>query len=115
MNAGRLRHRVTLQRAVDTAAAGSGAMTTAWTDLGSWRCEIKAAGGREGLIDGGVRAEADVRLIGRRNSIVMGLKPSDRALSADGVTFYNIAGFPESSNDNRGVTLRARTGLTDGR
>ena len=115
MNAGRLRHRVTLQRATDTASTTTGAAVPSWADLGNWWCEIKPVGGREGLIDGGVRAEADVRLIGRRNTVVMGLKPSDRAVSADGLTLYNIAGFPESTNDNASVTLRARVGLNDGR
>lgn len=115
MNAGRLRHRVTLQRAVDTVDDTTGAASKSWTDLGSWRCEIKPANGREAFIDGGIMAESSVLLIGRRNSVVASLTAADRAVSVDGVTLYNIAAPGESSNDNRTITLRARTGINDGR
>lgn len=114
MTIGARRHRVLLQRAVDTINDTSGAAIRTWTDIGSWHCEIRPASTREVLADGGVRADADIRLIGRRNTTVESMRAADRAVSVDGATFYNIAGLPEFSNDNKFVTLRARTGMNDG-
>lgn len=114
MRAGVLRHRVTLQRAADTINDATGGAVRTYTDIGSWRCEIRPGSTREALIDGGVRADADLRLIGRRNSTVASMRAVDRAVSADGVTFYNLAGLPEASNDNRQIVLRVRAGMNDG-
>lgn len=108
------RHRVLLQRAVDTISDTSGAAVRTWTDIGSWHCEIRPVTTREVLAEGGVRADADVRLVGRRNSVVAALRAADRAVSVDGATFYNISGLPELSNDNKFATLRASKGMNDG-
>lgn len=113
MKAGRLRHRVTLQQAANVVNDTTGGVARTWADLGSWWCEIRPASVREGLIDGGVRDEADVRLVGRRNSVVAGLRAMDRAVGTDG-RIFNIAGPPMVGNRNDEVILRAKVGLNDG-
>lgn len=113
MRAGALRHRVTLQRRVDVQDETTGAVEPAWTTLGTWRCEIKPLGVREGFIDGGVRDEADCRLIGRMNTVTAALAARDRAIRTDGI-IYNFAGPPMRGNRNDEVQIRAKSGLNDG-
>lgn len=113
MRAGALRHRVTLQRRVDVQDATTGAVEATWTTLGTWRCEIRPLGVREGFIDGGVRDEADCRLIGRMNTVIAALGGRDRAVRTDGI-IYNFAGQPMRGNKNAEVQIRARSGLNDG-
>ncbi len=114
MRAGILRHRVTLQRAVDTTNDTTGGVVRSWTDIGSWKCEVRPATVRELLVDGGIRDEADVRLIGRYNSQIAAVQAADRAVTPDGLRLYNLAGPPMISNDKREIVLRARTGMNDG-
>lgn len=113
MRAGTLRHRVTLQRRTDVQDQTTGAVSPTWTAIGNWRCEIRPIGVREGLIDGGVRDEADCRLVGRMNSITSTLDARDRAVRTDGL-IYNFAGPPMRGNKNDEIQIRAKSGLNDG-
>jgi head-tail adaptor len=113
MKAGRLRHRVTLQRAVDTQDDTTGEMVRSWVDIGHWKCERKPASVREGLIDGGVRDEATTRLVGRYNRALVGLEARDRAVGTDG-RIYNLAGPPQLGNANDEAVLYVKDGLNDG-
>lgn len=113
MKAGRLRHRVTLQRAVDTINDATGGAVRTWVAIGSWRYERAPATVREGLIDGGVMSEADEKWTGRYNSTVAALTAADRAVGTDG-RIYNLAGPPVAANGNQQIVLRVRSGLNDG-
>ena len=115
MSAGSSRHRVLLQAAIDTVNDTTGGVARTWDDIGYWHCEIRPTTVREAFIDGGIRDEADVRLVGLFNSRIETLKAADRAVSVDGATFYNLAGPPMVSNDRREAVLRARVGMNDGR
>lgn len=113
MKAGRLRHRVTLQRAVDTQDDTTGEMVRSWATVGHWWCERKPVSVREGLIDGGVRDEATSRLVGRYNRTLATLEARDRAVGADG-RIYNFAGAPQLGNANDEAMLYVKDGLNDG-
>ena len=113
MKAGRLRHRVTLQRAVDTQDDTTGEMVRSWATVGHWWCERQPIGVREGLIDGGIRDEADAKLVGRYNSALVGLAARDRAIGTDGRA-YNIVGPALLGNANDTATLRVKSGVNDG-
>ena len=113
MRAGALRHRVTLERRLDVQDSITGAVEPTWVPIGSWRCEIKPAGVREGVTDGGIRDEADCKLVGRMNSVTATLEARDRAVRTDGI-IYNFAGPPMRGNKNDEVAIRAKSGVNDG-
>lgn len=110
---GRRKHRVMLQRAVDTLDDATGSSATSFTDLGRWTCHKRPLSVREAEIAGGVRDEASVELVGRNNSTVRSLRAKDRAVDRDG-TIYNLAGEAMVSDDNRDAVLRVRSGLNAG-
>lgn len=113
MRAGALRHRVTLERRVDVQDADTGAVSPIWQTVGTWRCEIKPVAVREAFLEGGVRDEADCKLVGRMNSVTAALEARDRAVRTDGV-IYNFAGQPMRGNKNDEIAIRAKSGLNDG-
>ena len=114
MSAGSRRHRVLLQAAIDTLNDATGGVARSWDDIGYWNCEIRPTTVREALVDGGIRDESEVRLIGNFTTKIATLKAADRAVSRDGALYYNIAGPPMVSNDRRQAILRARVGMNDG-
>jgi head-tail adaptor len=113
MRAGIFRHRVLLQSAVDTVDDSTGEPARTWADLGYWHCEIAPISVREGLIDGGVRDEADTWLRGQYAPEVASMLAKDRAVSEAG-TFYNFAGIPQIDNERRKISIRVKSGLNDG-
>ena len=116
MNSGSRRHRVLLQRAVDTQDVDTGEPIRTWTDIGYWHCEIEPLSVREGLIDGGLLSEMDTRLRGNYSRTVIALSSRDRAVAdIDGVvTYYNFVGIPRIASDKTRVEIRAKSGLNEG-
>ena len=116
MKAGRRRHRVLLQRAVDTQDGVTGEMISSWADVGYWHCEIEPLSARETVLDGGIRDDMDSRLRGQYSRQVIAMKSRDRAVAdIDGLqTIYNFVGVPRIASNKSFVEFRAKSGMNDG-
>lgn len=111
MRAGRLRHRITMQRATPVTTDGS--TVTTWVDIGAVWGAVEPIRGREALIGGGILAEMDTRIVLRYNSLSATLLARDRVVH-DGVA-YNLVGNPvEKDTAHRELEFLAKSGVNDG-
>jgi SPP1 family predicted phage head-tail adaptor len=99
MRAGKLRHRVTLQRKTSTRDA-AGQHIEPWTDLGTVRASIEPLSGIERLDGGAEYAESTVRVRMRHSSLTGSLTPADR-LSYGGQVYdiQNVANLWERDRE----------------
>lgn len=116
MKTGLRRHRVLLQRAVETQDGATGEMLRSWADVGYWHCEIAPLSARETVFDGGIRDDMDSRLRGQYSRHVIAMKSRDRAVAdIDGLqTVYNFVGIARIASDKSFVEFRAKSGMNDG-
>jgi head-tail adaptor len=97
MRAGKLRHRVTIDHAVDVQDSTTGAVDTLWTPLVKVWADIQPARGRERFTDGGILAESDTKITLRSPpGFRLTAKHRIRHTSARfGDTIYNVVDVPE--------------------
>lgn len=110
MRAGRLRHRITMERAVQVTTDGS--TVTTWQTIGVVWGAVEPIRGREALIAGGTLAEMDTRIPLRYNSLTATLTARDRLLY-DGVS-YNIYSIAEKNTAHREIECLCKSGLNNG-
>ncbi len=110
MRAGRLRHRVTMERAVQVTTDGS--TVTTWQLHGYAWGAVEPIRGREALIAGATLAEMDTRIILRHNSLSATLTARDRITYA-GVA-YNLQSVVEVRTARREIEFLAKNGLNNG-
>jgi len=97
MRAGKLRHRVTIQRATET-QSDSGEVSRTWSTLATVWADIKPTSGAEAFRSGKIRADVGF-LVTIRGGVAAA--PSDR-ISLSGRTLEIVSVADE---DERGVTL----------
>jgi SPP1 family predicted phage head-tail adaptor len=98
-DAGRLRHRLTIRRVIET-SNGKGGYTTQWNDLAIVRAEVAGldAQGREGIIGQALQGIATFRIRIRWRSDIM---DSDQLRAFDG-----CFGRPNDGADHVDVNIR---------
>jgi len=91
MKAGRLRHKVTLQRR-STNKNSYGELVDTWTDIAVRRCSIEPLMGREFYERSGEHSRMPTRIRLRHDSAISTLKPRDRAVdySVSPAVVYDI-------------------------
>ena len=80
LDAGKLRHRITVQRYTETEDPVTGYRTHAWTDLLSTYAQFLPGPGREYLAGEALRSEVNGRLIVRWSPDAAGIRAYDRVL-----------------------------------
>lgn len=110
MRAGRLRHRVTMERATPVTVDGS--TSTTWAAIGDVWGGVEPIRGREALIGGGILDETDTRIVLRYNSLSATLTARDRLLY-DGIS-YNIYSIAEKNTSHREIECLCKSGLNNG-
>jgi SPP1 family predicted phage head-tail adaptor len=108
--AARLRHRVTIERRVDSVDSETGATVYTWQSvLEDVPAEVLTGPGRELRAAGGRQAEADLRVTLRAGEPIYA---TDRIVWR-GVA-YGIVSIEEDRTATREVRLVCKAGLTDG-
>lgn len=114
-NAGRLRHRVDLQRRVETQNQTTGEVTYTWeTFAANVACEVSPLSVKEFIASAALQSEVDTKIILRYRTDVVA---KSRALqTVDGiVTAYNIAGvLRDPKTGLEWMTLPCQSGVNDG-
>ena len=108
--AARLRHRVTIERRVDSVDTETGATVFAWQPVAEdVPAEVLTGPGRELRAAGGRQAEADARITLRMAEPLM---PTDRVIWRD--VAYDIVSIEEDRTGTREYRLIVKAGLRDG-
>lgn len=89
MNAGRLRHRVTIQAPTRTQDPDTGAMTTTWAPVATVSAEITPLSVRDLFAAQAVKSQVQVRIVIRHRA---GMRHDMRLVGQDG-TVYIPQGF----------------------
>lgn len=106
----RLRHRVTVQRRVDSTNVSAGVVTYVWQNLHvDVPAEVLTGPGREAYAAGGKFAEADARITMR---YVPDLRPEDRVVWR-GVA-YDIVSIETDATAARDYRLRCKASANNG-
>lgn len=110
MQAGRLRHRVTIEELL-TEQDSDGATVEAWTPIGPpVSAEIVALSGRELIAAQAVQSKVSTRI---RIRYRPGIKPSMRVVHRDAI--YNIeVVIPDMGSGVRSLTLPCTSGVNEG-
>lgn len=115
MKAGDLRHRVTFERAVDTADADTNEQVRSWDTASA--CTVYAAvepiRGQEGEVAGGVESSQDVRIRVRWSPQMAAFTAKDRALWNG--KYFNVVESRDVDTRGREILFFAREGLNDAR
>lgn len=119
MQAGKLRHRITLQSAVDTQDQTTGEPVRSWSTLATVWANVLPMKGREIMAAANTPlAECDTRIIIRWATALADLGPKSRAihLLADGRidVYYDIVSKTEVQMRRQTVELMCRSGTNDG-
>lgn len=114
LNAGKYRHRITIQRKVEIRDPVTGYRDWVWSDLvANVPAEWKAGPGREYLASESLRSEVQGRFLTRWSPDLAAVRASDRALW-DGQV-YDIKSDPLTDETaRREVTLMVARGVNDG-
>lgn len=110
MQAGRLRHRVLLQRTVKTQSPVTGAVTESWVDVATIRAEVVASSAREFVAAMATQSEVTTRITVRYRAEISN---KDRILFRGKV--YNIEGvLPDPVSGRDYLTLPCSEGVNHG-
>lgn len=110
MRAGKLRHRVTLQKLIQAQNPVTGELTKQWVDLDSVWASIEYLSGREFIAAQAVQSEVTARILIRYRSDV---EPKMRIKYRD--KLYNIHGvLPDLKSGLEYLTLPVSEGVNDG-
>jgi SPP1 family predicted phage head-tail adaptor len=111
MQAGKLRHRITLQSKTDTIDDSDGERTEAWVDaFTSLPAEILPLSGRELIAASATSSRVATRIVVRYRP---GIVASMRAVHRD-VYFAIEAVVPDKQSGNQWLTLHCASGVTEG-
>lgn len=116
MRIGNLRHRVTLQRAVETQSS-TGAPDITWSDIATVYADIRPLKGREALIGDGLLAEVDTLITVRWAPALASLTAKSRVVHAAAgrpVTYYNIVSQIEPDMKRGMLDLNCKSGTNEG-
>lgn len=102
MRAGRLNHKVTLQRR-QAGQDAAGQPVDTWIELATRRARVEPGGGREYLERSGQSSEVTTRFTLRYDSSLAGLTPADRLVFNGSV--YDIEAVINSDERNIKLTL----------
>lgn len=110
MDAGRLRHRVTIQSVTETRDTTTGAIATSWADVATVWAAIEPLSGREFIAAQGAQAEIVARILIRyRDDVVAKMRV------VSGSRVYNIrAVLPDKESGTEHLTLMVAEGVNDG-
>lgn len=116
MEAGHLNRRVFIDSAVETQDSTTGAMDRSWSVLAEVWAEIAPLRGREQLTDGGIRAEADTRIVIRYASALAGLNATHRIRHVlNGITeIYNIVAPVQPLLAHQRLEILCKSGINAG-
>ena len=118
MKAGTLRHRITLQTAVDTQDTTTGEPVRSWTTLATVWADISPLSGREILASAVELGEVDTRIRIRWAPALANLGVKSRAahLLADGRldVYYDILSVTEPKLGRRELELICNSGAHEG-
>lgn len=110
MRAGKLKHRITLQR-FEEGYGPLGEPINRWVDYATLNAEVKGISGRELLASGSLAAEATVRMwIRYRSDVRQGHRVKYSSSSVDGDLYGIEAAIPD--NDRTCLELLCKGGLT---
>jgi len=110
MQAGRLRHRVILQRSVKDQSPVTGGITESWVDIAIIRAEVAPSSAREFVAAMATQSEVTTRITIRYRSAISSL---DRILFRGKI--YNIEGvLPDPVSGREYLTLPCSEGVNNG-
>lgn len=110
MEAGKLRHRITIQRPIRTQNPVSGTITQAWEDVATVWASIEALSAREFIAAQAVQSKVAARVVIRYRE---GIDASMRILHKGKI--YNIEGvLPDPKSGREYLTLPCSEGVNDG-
>lgn len=110
MEAGRLRHRVTIQSMTETQDGTTGAITETWSDVATVWAEIAPLSGREFVAARETQGQIDARVLIRYRSDVT----AKMRLSAGGVYYDIHAVLPDPVSGTEHQTLLVSRGVNNG-
>lgn len=110
MEAGRLRHRVTIEQPSDAQDSSTGALTRSWSTLATVWAEIAPLSAKEFIAAQAVDSEVSARITIRyRDDVTAAMR------IVYGSTVYNIAGvLPDPVSGKDWLTLPVTRGVNDG-
>ena len=108
MTAGRLRDRITIQRAT-TGDDGYGNTVTGWSDLMTVWADVRETPGKEAVDAGRVEASHTATIRIRASSASRGVTEADRAMVRGRV--WNIRSVAEVGNDRAMLDLLCEVGV----
>ncbi|EPK7574242.1 phage head closure protein [Klebsiella michiganensis] len=110
MQAGKLRHRVTLQEPVKEQNSTTGAVINTWRDVANIWAEVSPLSAREFIAAQASQGEITTRITIRYRA---GVTRKQRILYRDGI--YNIEGvLPDPRSGREYLTLPCSEGVNDG-
>ncbi len=112
MNAGRLRHVVTVQAAVDTQDQATGSIERTWSTLGTVRADVQPGSGRESVFGGMLLSEHDTVITVRYSPLSAQITATHRLLHQG--TIFNINRIAHKDLGQREIEIRCTSGVNDG-
>ncbi len=110
MQAGKLRHRVTIESLVETQDATTGAISTAWQAAASVWASIEPLSGREFLAAQETQSQIVARIVIRYRADV-----TTKMRVTHGSEIYNVHGvLPDKVSGREYLTLMVSRGVNDG-
>ena len=118
MRIGALRHRLTIQTAIDTQDQTTGEPVRTWSTLATVWAEIAPIKGREALTSNVTLGEVDTRIRIRWSSALSNLGVKSRAKHADVDgrldVLYDIVSVAETKLGRREIELMCKSGTNEG-
>lgn len=110
MQAGRLRHRVTIQNRVETQDPTTGAIAVSWADVATVWAAVEPLSAREFIAAQAAQSQVSARITIRYRA---GVTAAMRIVH--GATLYNIEGvIPDNRSGREWLTLPVSAGVNDG-
>lgn len=110
MQAGKLRHRVTIESLVETQDGTTGAISRAWSTVATVWAAVEPLSGREFLAAQETQSQVTARIVIRHRSDV-----TTKMRIAIGADRYNIHGIlPDKVSGREYLTLMVSRGVNDG-
>jgi len=113
-DAGKYKHRVQFDRAVDVVDDDTGERERVWELLMLAYARVQPLRGREALIADGVESEADTLITTRYSRLLMSMRPKDRAYFAVTDTYYNVVSVRDVDSAHVDIEFRCTSGLNAG-
>jgi len=112
MEAGRLRHQITIQTATQTQDATTGELVTTWQTLGTCRAAVEPLKGREAIFGNQVIAEMDTRIIVRWSNLTSQITALHRIVHQG--FLFNVVSVANLKMGQREIEIMAKSGVNDG-